>query len=615
MSRPARPPAEQDVDRSYLDGFRGLLRRLSPHRRRQGAAVLLCMLVVAMAEFLTLGSILPFLAVIADPHAPDRIPALRALLVVLHAQQPRVAVVALAALFGATAITTAGIRIFMTWISQKFVFQLGHDIGVMLYQRVLYQPYRFHISHSSSEILSSVNKVQQVVGSVMLPVMQGLTSVAIAVFILAGLALVNAQVAFGSAAAFGLIYFVVSKTTRVRLRINGRIIAHNNTLRLKTVQEGLGGIRDVIIDQAQPVYVRKFAEVDTKVRDAQAVNAMIGVTPRFVLEGLGMAAIAVLALMLSRQAGGLAAALPTLGALAIGAQRLLPLLQQIYNSWTQVTGNQAALFDVLGLLERPMPVGAPVNARAGAQVPAVPFTRAISLQDVGFRYSEDGPDVLGNIDLEIAKGSRVGFVGRTGSGKSTIIDLIMGLLEPTSGRILVDDAPLDAHNISGWQRQISHVPQAIYLSDATIVENIAFGVDRREIDLPRVCEAARKADIEDFILSRDAGYETVVGERGVQLSGGQRQRIGLARALYRRSEVLIFDEATNALDDETEESVMQAIDRLGRDITVLIIAHRLTTLKTCDVICRVDQGRIVARGAYEQIVLGADKMASRPRRG
>jgi ABC-type multidrug transport system fused ATPase/permease subunit len=591
---------------SYLDGLRALLRYLSPRRRRQGAAVLLCMLVVATAEFVTLGSILPFLAVVADPHAPDRYPALRGLLVLLHAEQPRIAVVALAALFGATAIATAAIRIFMTWVSQKFVFRLGHDIGVMLYQRVLYQPYSFHISHSSSEILSSVNKVQQVVGSVMLPVMQGLTSLLIALFILAGLALVNAQVAFGSAAGFGLIYFAVSKTTRAQLRLNGKIIAHNNTLRLKSVQEGLGGIRDVIIDQAQPIYLRKFADVDTKVRDAQAVNAMIGVTPRFVLEGLGMAAIALLALMLSRQPGGLNAALPTLGALAIGAQRLLPLLQQIYNSWTLVAANQATLADVLGLLERPMPA----SAAPGDQVPAVPFTRAISLQGVGFRYSQDGPDVLRNIDLEIAKGSRVGFVGRTGSGKSTILDLIMGLLAPTSGQILVDDAVLDAGNIAGWQRQISHVPQAIYLADATIIENIAFGVDRRAIDVARVCEAARKADIEDFILSRDAGYETLVGERGVQLSGGQRQRIGLARALYRRSKVLIFDEATNALDDATEDSVMQAIDRLGGDITVLIIAHRLTTLKNCDLVCRVDQGRIVARGGYEQIVLAADKVAS-----
>jgi ABC-type multidrug transport system fused ATPase/permease subunit len=603
--QPSRTPVEAAVERSYLEGFRALLHHLSPRRRRQGVLVLVCMLIVATAEFLTIGAILPFLAVVADPRAPERYRALGALLKLLHAQDPHVAVVALAGLFGSMAIATAAIRIFMTWLSQKFVFQLGHDIGVMLYKRVLYQPYSFHISHSTSEILSSVNKVQQVVGSVMLPVMQGLTSILIALFILVGLSLVNVKVAFGTAAVFGLIYFAVSKTTRAQLRLNGKIIAHNNTLRLKTVQEGLGGIRDVIIDQAQPVYVRKFAAVDTKVRDAQAINAMIGVTPRFVLEGLGMAAIALLALMLSQQKGGLDAALPTLGALAIGAQRLLPLLQQIYNSWTQVTGNQAALFDVLEVLERPMPA----SATPGAQAPAMPFTRAISLQDLSFRYSEAGPDVLRHVDLTIAKGARVGFIGRTGSGKSTMIDLIMGLLAPTSGKILVDDAVLDADNITGWQRQISHVPQAIYLADATILENIAFGVERREIDLARVHEAARKADIEEFILSRAAGYDTLVGERGVQLSGGQRQRVGLARALYRQSKVLVFDEATNALDDETEESVMQAIDRLGGDITVLIIAHRLTTLKNCDVICRVDQGRIVAFGSYEQIVLAAGKTA------
>ena len=219
-----------------------------------------------------------------------------------------------------------------------------------------------------------------------------------------------------------------------------------------------------------------------------------------------------------------------------------------------------------------------------------------------FRYSSDGPWVLNGLDLTIAKGARIGFVGATGSGKSTTMDLLMGLLEPTDGQILVDSEPLSRNRVRAWQRAIAHVPQSIYLADATLAENIAFGVPSGAIDMERVRQAARQAQIADFIEGRPQGYDALVGERGVRLSGGQRQRIGIARALYKQATVLVLDEATSALDNVTEQSVMDAIEGLDRDLTILVIAHRLTTVKRCDGIVELQHGRVVAQGKYEQLL-------------
>jgi ATP-binding cassette subfamily B protein len=230
------------------------------------------------------------------------------------------------------------------------------------------------------------------------------------------------------------------------------------------------------------------------------------------------------------------------------------------------------------------------------------FESALVLDKVNFRYTDDGPLVLRDVSLTIPRGSRVGFVGKTGSGKSTLVDLILGLLSPTSGEIRIDDEMLRPANTRMWQAKIAHVPQHIYLSDATIIENIAFGVARPAIVEARAYLAARNANVDSFITEQPKGYDALVGERGVRLSGGQRQRIGIARALYKPAAVLVLDEATSALDDATEASVMAAIHALGRDLTVLMIAHRVTTLRDCDIIFRVENGEIVASGSYAEVI-------------
>lgn len=578
--------------------LRDLFKHLPVRRRWQSLVVLGLMLTGAIAELVTIGAVLPFLALIADPSAAERAPTLGRFIQLVGFEPGPGLLPRLAALFCLAAVGTAIARIVLTWAAQKFVFRLGYDLGVAVYRRILYQPYAFHVARNSSEVLAAIGKVQQIVTGVLLPLMLASSSAMIVLFIFMGLVIIDAGVALASGLAFGLMYFLVSFFTRKRLRRNGAVIAQALTARLQTVQEGLGGIRDVLLDRAQPIYVRNFARTDTRLRNAQAGNALIGSTPRFVIEAAGMIMIVVLAVLLSRRDGGLVAALPVLGALALGAQRMLPMLQLMYNGWTQYLGNQAAIGDVVALLEQPIPPELLDTRRASP----LPFQRAITLEGIGFRYREDGPWVLNDVSLEIPRGARVGFVGKTGSGKSTAMDLVMGLLQPSAGVIRIDDAPLSLANVAAWQAQIAHVPQHIYLSDASLLENIAFGVPRPLIDETRVREAARLADIAEFIEAQPDGYDGVVGERGVRLSGGQRQRIGIARALYKRSTLLVLDEATSALDDATEASVMRSVDRLGRDLTVIMIAHRLSTLRNCDVIFRLDGGRLVQQGRWDEVV-------------
>jgi len=304
-----------------------------------------------------------------------------------------------------------------------------------------------------------------------------------------------------------------------------------------------------------------------------------------------------LALNLAQQAEGFQVALPLVGALAVAAQRLLPLLQQIYYGFANLRGSDQSLRDTLDLLEQPLPERA-----LQAKGQTIPFENAIECHDLGFQYRKDGPWVLKHLNLVIPKGARIGFIGTTGSGKSTLLDILMGLLEPSAGTLQVDGQALTPSNSLNWQARIAHVPQSIYLSDVSVAENIAFGVPREQIDLGRVYKAAAQAQIAETIKHMPRRYETMVGERGVRLSGGQRQRIGIARALYRQADVLVFDEATSALDTETEQTVMQGIESLGSRLTVLIVAHRLTTLQRCDQIIELDPTGAFRVGSYRDVV-------------
>jgi len=366
---------------------------------------------------------------------------------------------------------------------------------------------------------------------------------------------------------------------------------------IKALQEGLGGIRDVLIDGTQAIYCKTFRQADLPIRRAIANNQIMASSPRYGVESLGMVLIAGLAYYLSNTQGSLVGALPLLGALAIGAQRMLPMLQQVYGAWSKIRGAEAVVKDALVLLEQPMPSHAEHD-----EIEQIAFHKSIQLQQLGFQYQDDSPTVIDGLDLVIKAGTNTGFIGTTGSGKSTLLDIVMALLHPTKGKMLVDGVDITEENHRGWQSHIAHIPQAIFLSDATIAENIAFGILKDKIDLELVKKAAQQAQIHETIINWEYQYETMVGERGVRLSGGQRQRIGMARALYKQANVLILDEATSALDNATEKAVMDAIHNEHRGITILMVAHRLSTLQACDKIVELENGIIKRQGTPDEMI-------------
>ncbi|RWG88637.1 MAG: ABC transporter ATP-binding protein [Mesorhizobium sp.] len=540
----------------------------------------------ALAEAATLGALLPFLARIANPEAIGGQSFLARQLAGLRLAGTSDSLLSLTILFSVVAITAGVVRIFLTWATNSYVFSLGHELGIKVYDRVLHQPYSYHVSRNSSSVLAALRQVQAISAGVMLPLLQSISGIIIGVFIVAALFVLSSFITFVIFAGFGAVYLTMSLVIRKHLKRNARIIASVQAEGIRSVQEGLGGIRDVIINDTQAYFLSRYSELDNHLQRANATNALAAAAPRFAIEAAGMVIIAALAYFLITRSNNAGQVLPMLGTFVLGAQRLLPSMQLVYGNWALILSNLAGAEVVLQALEAP--VGPEWNQPATGRLP---FDRAIVLKDVSFSYASDQPPILERFDLAISKGSKVGFIGKTGSGKSTTVDLIMGLLEPTSGTIEIDGKRLDGSTRRAWQRQIAHVPQSIFLADASIADNIAFGVDPAAINHERVRNAAQQAALADFVESLPQGYETRVGERGVRLSGGQRQRIGIARALYKQASVLVFDEATSALDMETETAVMEAIEELPADLTVLIIAHRLTTVENCDEIVTLEDGR------------------------
>ena len=585
----------------FKDAIKELVRHLPRRRRQQFWVAMGFMLAGAVAEVATIGAVIPFLSIVAESPTSPRGQIIRELVAAAGIPSDFPLLYLATALLVLIAVGSALVRLALIWILQKFIFGVGYDIGTQVYRRTLYRPYSFHIARNSSDIVAAVNMVQIVINSVLRPIMLLLTSGFVAVFIIAGLLIVDAFTAMLATASFVIIYVTVSFFSKRVLRANSKLIAAAQIDRVRAVQEGMGGIRDVILDRSQPVFIRTFAASEGRLRSAQATNNFIGQAPRYVVEASGMIVIALLALYFSARPGGVIAALPTLGALAIGAQRLMPLVQQVYNGWTTVHGNSAITEDVIELLEEADEV---VDYGVERVVP-MPFDSEIGIRDLTFQYADTDRPALDGLTLSVRKGERIGVIGKTGSGKSTFMDLLMALLDPTSGEIRIDGKSLTPDNRRAWQAQVVHVPQSIFLTDSSMAANIAFGQRDSDIDEKRLHEAARKADIHNFIMSLPRGYDTPVGERGVRISGGQRQRIGIARALYKGGTVMVLDEATSALDDQTETAVMDSIAALGDDLTIFMIAHRLSTVRHCDRIVRIAGGKIVAVGTYQDVVEAA----------
>lgn len=583
---------------SFFRNLRAVWAVAGPRRRLQLYATLVLMVLGALAELLTIGAVLPLLAIAADPGYAAGVPAVKKVLEAIGARPGANLIMGAATLLIAAAFASTILRLLLTWVTQKFAFGLHHDIVMRLFGRTIRQPYELYVKQNSSEVIAALDKVYFVIAGILAPGVQAVTSAGIALCIGVFLFVIDPVAALVAGASFGLLYLGLSIAANRTLRRVSAGLADVRVQRVKAVQESLGGIRDIILDQSQAVFERKLGSEDNRMRRLLILSQFIGLSPRLIVEGAGITLVAVMAVWFSLQPGGVLGAIPVLGALALGAQRLLPLLQSVYLGWSGYAVHAHNLNDVVTFLNRPVS-----TARALPEGQTIkPFGDRIELRDVAFGYSPDAL-ALRNVNLVIRRGERIGLIGKTGSGKSTLVDLLMGLLRPTRGEVLLGGDRLDEANLSNWQAQVAHVPQSIFLSDESIAGNIAFGSSEEEIDMARVRQAAERADISSFVEQLPAGFATKVGERGIRLSGGQRQRIGMARALYKRATVLILDEATSALDEQTEAAIMESVAKLDRDLTVVLIAHRLSTVAMCDRIYRLEEGSIVQSGSFEDVVV------------
>jgi len=575
-----------------------LWQHLTKQRRKQFFLLLILMILASIMEIVSIGAVVPFLGALTSPEQIYQHQLAQPLIQILEITEPNQLLLPLSIIFIVATLIAAVVRLLLLYATTRLSYAAGADISINIYRRTLYQDYSVHTSRNSSEIINSIiTKTNTVIGQLLVPILTLVGSVIIMLGIISIIFTINAQVALITFSIFAFLYWVITFFTKKSLQKNSQLIANKSTKMVKSLQEGLGGIRDVLINGTQEFYCKLYQDADLSLRRASGDNVFIGQSPRYLMEGVGMVLIATIAYSLTLQEGGIVVAIPVLGALAVSAQKLLPALQMAYNSYSSIKGAKSSFEDVLYLLDQSLP------EYTNQPTPkAIQFDKEIKLTNLSFRYTQESPWVLKNINLSLKKGSCIGFIGSTGSGKSTLLDIIMGLLPIIEGNLIIDQKEIDDKNFRSWQAHIAHVPQNIYLSDSSIEENIAFGISKDKINHQQVKKAAQQAQIGELIEQWEDGYQTIVGEQGVRLSGGQRQRIGIARALYKKSNVLIFDEATSALDNETEQEVMEAIKDLGGEITVLIIAHRLTTLRDCDKVVKLGNNHTLSIGSYQEIV-------------
>lgn len=571
-----------------------LWRAISPARRAQFPFIVLMMLVASLLEVVSIGAVIPFLGALLTPERIYVIPMLVPVWNFLGITDAPGIIVPMVWMFCIVALFAAIGRAGQVFVLNKYAFGVAHEISARIFHFTLRQPYLVHVAKNSADTINDVtNKASIITFNIVIPSLNLISSTLVATFISIGLFAVNVSVACLSILIFGLMYASVALYIRERLQQFSKLTARESATILRITNESLGGIRDVILEHSYSVYESTFNKHDSRLKSAYANHTFITSCPRPLFEAVGMILIAVIGLMFLKE-GGVESAIPVLGAFAIAAQRLLPALQQIFVSYSSINAGRTALENVINSIENS-------NFAIGTSVKMdseFPFTQSIEINNLSYSYPGSLEHIIKDVNATINIGDRVGIIGPTGSGKSTLVDLIIGLLQPDEGEILIDGKPLNANNVCGWQHNLAHVPQSIFLVDGNLAENIALGVKGDEIDKDRMSRALEISQLSHFI---NGGIETEnVGERGAKLSGGERQRIGIARALYKNAKIIIFDEATSALDTETERRLIEKIFDLNKPVTIIMIAHRLSTLENCNKILRIQPDGTVTQGTFNE---------------
>jgi len=578
---------------------------LTPRERRNLYLLFGAVLVMAGLEVVSVGSILPFLQVAADPASVHENAYLSWTFETFGFADTNSFLIALGLTAFAALVLSNIFIVLTTWALYRYVWGRNHSLSRRLLRSYLHRPYEYFLTRNSAELGKNVlEEVKEVTATMLYPALRGGAKAVVALFIIGFLFVVDPVVAGILAVVLGGAYAAVHFTVRAWLDRAGAERVTANTARYKLVDEAFGGIKQVKLRGSEESLLGQFDPPSKRYARLQSHARIIRKTPRYVLEAVAFGGIILIAVYLIVVQDTIRQVIPMLGLYAFAGHRLMPALQKAFSGIASARFNSAALEALhRDLQQRPEEKAeASSDERRDPTAPPLPLDDRLVLDGVTFAYPGAEAPAIENLSLEIPSHTTVGFVGKTGSGKTTTVDLILGLLRPQTGIIAVDGTPLRENTVRRWQQNIGYVPQQTFLSDDPIARNIAFGVPEAEIDMEAVREAARRAHIYEFVMRELPNrWETIVGERGVKLSGGQRQRVSIARALYHRPSVLVFDEATSALDQATEASVMEAIYELDDNHTILVIAHRLSTVEKADNIIMLEQGRKVGEGTYDQL--------------
>jgi ABC-type multidrug transport system fused ATPase/permease subunit len=577
---------------------------LEPGQRRALAKLLAVIVAAALASAGMVASIFPFLSVLSNPGWGAESPLLTSLRAMAGLEDDYAFTVAVGCASIAMILLGNTLLVARTYATVRFSQLLTFELSRSLVGRYLAQPYTFAIGRHSGDLAVNVlSETGQVVNGFVRPLTEAIATSLTLVAILVAVVTLQPLAGATAFALIGGLYAALLAVTRRRVRRYGERRAAANEARYRIATEAFGGMKDVKLLGLERAYVDRFSEPAREVAEMTSLVGILSVTPRFVMQAAVFSGIVVVCLIFlqPRTVGtdaALGGLLPALGLLAFAAQRAMPELSVLYGAITQMRFGAAAIGRVWRDFE------ATADSPALPEGPPAPLglRQTLRLENVGFRYPEAQRAGISDVTLAIGAGERIGVIGATGAGKTTLADLLLGLLRPQSGRLLVDGREIDADTLRAWQRSVGYVPQDIFLTDASVAENIALGIPPERIDRDRMERSARLASLHDFVVSElPRGYDTPTGERGVRLSGGQRQRIGIARALYHDADLIVLDEATSALDGLTEREVMEAIDALPGEKTVVMIAHRLSTLRRCDRIVMLEAGRIVAVGPWDRL--------------
>jgi ATP-binding cassette, subfamily B, bacterial PglK len=580
---------------------------LTPRERKDAGLLLFMILIMALLDMIGVASILPFVAVLTNPGLVDTNFILKAMFQkasLFGVEDTQQFLFILGFLVFFLLIITLIFKSILTYVQVRFVHMRQYSIGKRLVEGYLHQPYTWFLNHHSSDLGTNIlTEVSNVIGGGLSSLLELIAKSMVTIAIIILLIINDPKLALIVGISFSSAYLLIFYFSRSYLKRIGKERLKSNESRFMAVNEAFSAAKEIKVGGLEQTYIDSFSNSAQNYARTISAASVISLLPKFFLEAVAFGGILLIILSMMGESGDLNTALPILSLYIFAGYRLMPALQTIYLSFSALTFISPSLDKLYNDLKNLKPPEK--NQDQGV----FSFNKKITLKNICYNYPNTSRTSLKNINLNIHANSTIGFIGVTGSGKTTIVDIILGLLEPQSGTLEVDEKIITKHNSRSWQRSIGYVPQEIFLADNTIAANIAFGVEPGGINQEAVKKASKIANLHKFVMDELPNqYQTTIGERGVRLSGGQRQRIGIARALYNNPKILILDEATSALDNETEKAVMDAVNNIEKNITIILIAHRLNTVKNCDIIFKLEKGEIIDQGSFEKLVNNSDTL-------